>query len=233
MAHPSKIWIVDDDKFVRFALVRVIVRAGYEALECEDGLVALERLKIEEPLLIILDVDMPGLDGWRTLAEIRRRGCNQPVLMFTAADDIESKVRGLGLGADDYIGKTSDSRELLARIGALLRRSGPEREKIPPLVFGDVSIDLENKTAVKGEVPLKLTRTDYALLRLLWTNVGRPVSREQIIATIWGAKSENSHALDTHLWRLRKKLGDTAEEPRLIRNVSGIGYVMTPPGQPP
>jgi two-component system, OmpR family, response regulator MprA len=191
----------------------------------------LERLKLEEPMLIILDVDMPGLDGWRTLAELRRGGCTQPVLMFTHAEDTDSKVRFLQAGADDYIGKSADSRELLARIGALLRRAGPPPGKITPLVFGDLRIDLEHRTATKGSAPMKLTRTDYALLRLLRANEGRPVSREQIIATIWGGKSGNSHALDTHLWRLRKKLGDTAEEPRLIHNVAGIGYVMTPPGQ--
>lgn len=226
MPSPSKVWIVDDEPLVRSTLSRVLTKAGYETVECDDGVTALERLESDSPDLVLLDVDMPRLNGWKTLAELRRRDCHRPVLMFTQVDDVDSKVRGLGEGADDYMSKASDPRELLARVAALLRRSTQAKEKPDLFRFGNLRIDLENKTATKGGVPLKLTRTDFALLKLLRGHPGRPVSREEILQTVWGGRAGNSHALDTHLWRLRKKLGDTGGDRQLIHNLSGIGYVM-------
>lgn len=225
-AAAPKIWIVDDDPNVRLVFRQALGDAGYDITECEDGQAALDRLKSGAPALFVLDVEMPRLDGWGTLAALRQRGCTQPVLMITRVNDVSSRVRGLELGADDYIGKPCSAVELVARVGALLRRAAKES---PPatgeLSLGDVVIDLERKSATKAGQPLRLTRTDYALLGLLHEQRGKPVSRETILKRVWDGRSGNSHALDTHLWRLRRKLGDAGDN-GWIRNQPGIGYVM-------
>jgi len=227
MAPPEKIMVVDDDPDVRAAFRRALAHAGFETVECENGREALEREPLEQPVLILLDVDMPELDGRRTLAELRRRGCTRPVLVVTHMDDEASRVEGLDLGADDYIGKPCGAAELVARVHAVLRRYRPKGSAAPTLRFGEVVVDLQNKMAVSGSTLIGLTRTEFALLALLREHIGKPVSRERIIARVWGGKMNNSHSLDTHLWRLRKKLGDTTEHPRWIQNQSGIGYKMS------
>lgn len=222
----AKIWIIDDDPSVRLVFTQALADAGYSVSECEDGARALERLETERPDLFVLDVEMPRMDGWQTLAELRRRGCLQPVLMITRVNDVNSRVRGLEIGADDYIGKPCSAIELVARVAALLRRAPAHVPATPePLALGDVVIDLQRKTATRAGEPLRLTRTDFALLELLHEQRGVPVSRETILKRIWDGRSGNSHALDTHLWRLRRKLGDSGED-GWIRNLPGIGYVM-------
>lgn len=223
-----KIWIVDDDVAVRLAYNRTLAVAGYAVMECTDGADLLEKLKGGMPDLIILDVEMPRLDGWGALAELRRRNVPCPVLMLTHVNEIASRVRGLDLGADDYIGKPCSPHELVARVRALLRRASRAALEANPglLRLGDVTIDLTGKTAAKAGAPLRLTRTDFVLLELLNARRGKPVSREVILHEVWGGKSRGSHALDTHLWRLRKKIGDTGEVSPWIQNVPGIGYVL-------
>ena len=227
MASVEKILIVDDDPAVRSAFNAALTRAGYHVSECEDGLAALNSVQTAAPTLIILDVEMPRMDGWKTLAELRRRGCARPVLMVTHVADVDSRVRGLDTGADDYIGKPCDAPELLARVRAILRRSSPVHATAAPLRFGNVVVDLERKTAMRDTVQLRLTRTEYALLAVLHEHLGTPVSRELIIERVWGGKEGNSHTLDTHLWRLRRKLGDTGDKPHWIQNHAGIGYTMS------
>jgi DNA-binding response OmpR family regulator len=228
MKPAPTIWIVDDDPGIRLFFGRILREAGYGVTACEDGLVSLGRLKTESPALIVLDVDMPRLDGWQTLKRLRRDGCTRPVLMLTHANHVDSRVRGLENGADDYLGKPCEPNEFLARVRALLRRAGPPAGAgAAPLRFGEVSVDLESRTATSAGSPLRLTRTEYALLTVLRENVGKPVSREAILERVWAGQTGYSHALDNHVWRLRRKLGDTGEEPRWIRNVSGMGYVMT------
>jgi two-component system response regulator MprA len=226
MAVPQKILIVDDDPDVCRSFKTALTLAGFAVSTCEDGYQALDRVQLDAPSLVILDVEMPGLNGWKTLAELRRRGYTRPVLMVTHVDDVASRVRGLESGADDYIGKPCDAPELLARVRAVLRRSPPVQTEITPLRFGEVVIDLERKMVRRNAIELRLTRTEYALLALLREHIGKPVSRELIIERVWGGRSGNSHTLDTHLWRLRKKLGDTGEKPYWIQNHAGIGYTM-------
>lgn len=233
MANSLQIWIVDDDATLRHVFDRTLTTAGYGVVECVDGVEALERLKTATPDLIILDVDMPRLDGWATLAELRHRGCTRPVLMMTAAGAVEARVRGLELGADDYLVKPCAPAEFLARVRALIRRVGPaagDAAEESILCLGEARIDLAAKLATKDGVPLRLTKTDYALLALLHEHAGQPVTRAEILHRVWGDSSpgeQNSHALDTHLWRLRKKVGDTTDVPQWIRNVPGIGYTLT------
>jgi two-component system, OmpR family, response regulator MprA len=226
METTEKILLVDDDPVVRRAFRRALTSVGYEVSECEDGAEALERIQVVAPALIILDVDMPRMDGWKTLAELRRRSWTQPVLMVTHVDDVDSRVRGLDSGADDYISKPCSAPELLARTRALLRRAAPQRAVTAMLRFGDVLVDVARKTATSGSGELRLTRSEYALLTCLLENIGAPVSREAIFERVWGGKAGNSHTLDTHLWRLRKKLGDASDKPQWICNHAGVGYSL-------
>jgi DNA-binding response OmpR family regulator len=226
-ASSKKIWVIDDDPGVRLVFRQALTEKGYRVAEFEDGRIALARLASESPALFILDVDMPHLDGWQTLEALRRRGYTQPVLMVTHANEVSARVRGLEEGADDYVGKPCEASELCARVRALLRRTKTMTPKSASSIrTGDIEIDLTNKTASKAGTAVRLTRTDYAVLTLLHSNLGRPVAREVILKQVWGGLSGSSHALDTHLWRLRRKLGGSKGEIAWIKNVSGIGYSM-------
>ena len=227
MPPPPKVWIVDDDAAVRMAFEMTVAAAGLAVRSFAEGAAMLEVLETEEPGLIVLDVDMPGMDGWQALERIRRRGFKLPVLMLTNVNDVPSRVRGLEGGADDYVGKPCGPAELVARVRALLRRTAPAGgESGQVWRLGDVTIDFERKKAMKGASELNLTRTDYALLALLREHAGRPVAHELILERVWGGRAGNAHALDTHIWRLRKKLGAAPNGEPWIRNLSGIGYLL-------
>jgi two-component system, OmpR family, response regulator MprA len=226
MSSADTILIVDDDPTVRQAFAIALTRAGYAVRECEDGIEALEQVQAAEPSLIILDVDMPGLDGWKTLAKLRQRGCVRPILMITHVHDVDSRVQGLESGADDYLGKPCSASEVVARVRALLRRAPLRRSRQTRLRLGNVSVDLEKKVASQGNETARLTRTECALLDILVRRPGVPVSREDIFRHVWGAKPGQSHTLDTHIWRLRRKLGDTGENPRWLLNHPGQGFAL-------
>jgi DNA-binding response OmpR family regulator len=195
-----------------------------------DGAQGLEMIAKEKPDLIILDVMMPNLTGIEVATEVRRLGLTTPVLMLTTRSEVAQKVEGLQAGADDYLGKPFDRRELLARVQALLRRLNFSQtaQTISSLRFGDVTVDLEKHTAFKGETPLPLTRTEYALLELLAKNMGSPVSRDLILDAVWGyTYFPSTRTVDTHIWRLRKKIGDNGDEPRWLKKAQGEGYILT------
>jgi DNA-binding response OmpR family regulator len=230
MATVATIWIIDDDEAIRLTLGLLLTREGYDVVEFADGADVVGRLGDECPDLIILDVIMPRLDGWATLTEIRKAGCVARVIMITDRNDIASRVRGLELGADDYLGKPCTAAEVIARVRAHLRRiAAPSRPTPRTLHLGDVTIDFEKKIATKAGEPLRLTRTDFAILSLLSENAGRPVSRAEILRHAWKGAASSVHALDTHFWRLRKKLGDSDGESQFIRNLPGIGFVLDQP----
>lgn len=227
MTSAPRIWVIDDEPEVRRVFGKTLATAGFLVITLGDGSEALELLKSEQPALIVLDVSMPRIDGWETLRQIRRSGCKMPVIMITAVNDLQSRVRGLDDGADDYLGKPCSPSELLARVRALLRRASPrEGSPLGRLRFGDITIDLDARVSTRAGTPFRLTRTDYLLLRILCERPGKPVSRETILKRIWHGQMSAAHALDTHLWRLRKKLGDTGEEPQFVRNVPCIGLLV-------
>lgn len=226
MPVPQKVWIVDDEPEIR-QIFRRALSDSYAIEELKNGLEAINRLKSESPALVILDVKMPQLDGWETLMGLRRRGYDRPVLMITTHNDVESRVRGLEAGADDYLGKPCSPMELRARVKALLRRVPRSATAIPPLVLGEITIDLSNRVASKSGEPLHLTRTDYSVLALLNEHAGGVVSRQMILERAWPDGSGNDHSLDTHIWRLRKKLGDDSKDPRWIKSVPAMGYLLT------
>lgn len=226
--HP-RILVVDDESRTRRMIAKGLTASGFRVLEAADGPAAIEAVARERPALVLLDVDMPGLNGFQTLDTLRRRGYDQLVLMLTSFTDIEHRVRGLTGGADDYLGKPFDLRELLARVQALLRRGRTIETAPRRLQFGDVVVDLTHRSATCGNAPLALTRTEFDLLDLFAHHLGQPVSRELMLDAVWGyTHLPRTRTVETHIWRLRKKLGDRGDAPRWIRHQAGTGYTLTP-----
>jgi DNA-binding response OmpR family regulator len=224
----EKILVAEDDDVVRASIGEVLRRAGYRVLEAGNGEAALSLLKDEQPDLVILDVSMPQLGGLAALEIIRQRGQTLPVLMLSGHGEVDHRLRGLGLGADDYMAKPFDHRELLARVAALLRRGQPRGVNKPRwLRHKDISIDLIARHAERAGQPLPLTATEYSILEVLAQNSGEPISRERLLDLVWGYTfAPATRTVETHIWRLRKKLGDSADESGWIRNVQGAGYVL-------
>jgi two-component system response regulator MprA len=227
----SRILVVDDERPMRASICQCLQAEGYRVLEATDGVQGLDLIAKEKPSLVILDVMMPNLTGLEVAAELRRLGLTVPVLMLTTRQEVAEKVEGLNAGADDYLGKPFDRRELVARVQALLRRqtTAQTTQAISLLRFGDVEVDLLKHTASKGKTPLPLTPTEYALLELLAKNMGAPVSRDLILDAVWGyTYFPSTRTVDTHIWRLRKKIGDNGETPRWLKKAQGEGYILTP-----
>jgi DNA-binding response OmpR family regulator len=226
MPRANTILVVDDESEVRTAFRLALTRAGYRVIECDNGEDALATFRQECPALIILDVDMPRRNGWETLEEIRRVAHGQPILMITDVNDVSSRVRGLTTGADDYVGKPCTASELVARVKALLRRVPPAPRVISRLTLGPTSVDLERKVVERNGAVLRLTRTESQLLTLLVRRPGVPVTKDEIIQAVWDGREGCEHTLDTHVWRLRRKLDDVTEPPRYLLNHPGIGFSL-------
>lgn len=223
----APVLLVDDDEAYRTIFGVVLERAGYAVETATNGFDAIQRCAQHPYSLVTLDVDMPGFNGWQTLATLRERGCDTPVIMVTGAVAPEQRIRGLEGGADDYLCKPCESGEFLARVRAVLRRRKPVPAAPVVLHFGGTTVDLSARTAETAGRPLALTRTEYALLDLFAKHAGRLLSRELLLEAVWGyAGDANTRTVETHLWRLRKKLGDGGAAPRWLQTVPG-GYRLT------
>lgn len=223
----ARVLVVEDDVSVRAIVRHCLTAAGYRVLEADAGDKGLALALKEKPALIVLDVALPGLNGDRVAAELRRLGHTVPILMLTTRNGVDDRVDGLIAGADDYLGKPFDRRELLARIHALLRRQTQQTGARRTLRFGDLTVDLAGRAAARGAEPVSLTRTEFSLLDLLARNLGTPVSRELILDAVWGyTYLPTTRTVDTHIYRLRKKLGDNGDEPRWLKKAQGEGYLL-------
>lgn len=222
-----RILVVDDDREFVHVVTFCLKCQGYRVIEAFDGKSGIDLAIRERPALVILDIGMPVLDGFKVCRELRRLNFESPILMLTGKSEIESRVGGLDAGADDYLVKPCDPRELLAKIRALLRKRQRTQFEATVLHLGSVQVDLAGKTALREGKPLPLTRTEYALLEILAKNAGRPVSRETILDVVCGCtRFPSTRTVDTHIWRLRKKIGDDGENPRWIKNIQGQGYCL-------
>ncbi len=221
----SRILIIEDETPMRTALADVLEGEGYRALAAADGEAGLRKAVAEKPDLILLDVMMPKLDGFVVCAELRRLGHATPVLMLTAKGQIEDRVNGLDVGADDYLVKPFSTEELLARVRALLRRTQRHGKSPTKLTLGEVDIDLARQTAGRGRKVIHLTAKEFAMLRLLAEAAGEPVSREKFLDVVWGyAAFPTTRTVDTHIGSLRAKLEKNPESPRWLKTVHGVGY---------
>ncbi|AEB11004.1 response regulator transcription factor [Marinithermus hydrothermalis] len=215
----ARVLVVDDDPAIREVLAAYLARERFEVLEAEDGLQALEQAPGAD--LVILDLMLPGMDGWRVAQELRRDWPDLPILMLTARGEEEERVRGFELGADDYVTKPFSPREVVARVRALLRRVGLKDE----LVYGPLVIRPRAREVLLEGQPVALSRLEFDLLLTLARHPGMVFTRERLLERVWGPGFEGvDRVVDVHVALLRKKLGDDAEHPRFIETVRGVGY---------
>jgi two-component system response regulator MprA len=220
-----RLLVVDDEPPMRAALKRALELGGFEVSLAGDGAEGLNAAAAVRPDLVVLDILMPGVDGFDVCRTLRARGDRTPILMLTARDSVADRVEGLEAGADDYLPKPFALEELLARVRALLRRSTEPAEETP-LAFADLRLDPVTYTVRRGERVLELTRTEHQLLELFLSNPRRVLSRQLIFDRVWGYDfGPRSKALDVYVSYLRKKT-EADGEPRLIHTVRGVGYVL-------
>ncbi|WP_406861789.1 response regulator transcription factor [Streptomyces sp. HUAS MG47] len=232
----ERILIVDDEPAVREALRRSLAFEGYATEEAVDGLDALAKLESYHPELVVLDVQMPRMDGLTAARRIRASGATLPILMLTARDTVGDRVTGLDAGADDYLVKPFELDELFARIRALLRRSSYVRPAEPQpegevLAFADLRMNLATREVTRGERPVELTRTEFTLLEMFLAHPRQVLTREQILKAVWGFDFEpSSNSLDVYVMYLRRKT-EAGGEPRLVHTVRGVGYALRSGGE--
>jgi len=222
-----KILVVDDERAVRESLRRALELEGYEIELAEDGRQALDRLAREDqPDAVILDVLMPGVDGLEVCRTLRAEGSRLPVLMLTARTQVEDRVEGLDAGADDYLTKPFALEELLARVRALLRRSGDDGANGDMLSFADLELDPGTREVTRGDERIELTRTEFSLLELFLRNPRQVLTRTIIFERVWGYDfGFASNSLDVYIGYLRRKT-EAGGKPRLIQTVRGVGYAL-------
>ncbi|MET9093246.1 MULTISPECIES: response regulator transcription factor [Streptomyces] len=230
---PQRILIVDDEPAVREALQRSLAFEGYGTQVAVDGYDALAMAEAYAPDLIVLDIQMPRMDGLTAARRIRATGSTTPILMLTARDTVGDRVTGLDAGADDYLVKPFELDELFARIRALLRRSsyaasaaGAEAPDDDVLSFADLRMDLATREVTRGERRVELTRTEFTLLEMFLSHPRQVLTREQILKAVWGFDFEpSSNSLDVYVMYLRRKT-EAGGEPRLVHTVRGVGYAL-------
>ena len=221
----TRILIVEDEPSLSEPLAYLLGREGYETVIAADGLAAVAEFERNGADLVLLDLMLPGLAGTEVCREIRTRS-SVPIIMLTAKDGEVDIVVGLELGADDYVTKPYSTRELLARMRAVLRRkTEPETENDAVIEIGEVRMDLERHTLAVGGVDTAIPLKEFELLELLMRNAGRVLTRGQLIDRIWGADYfGDTKTLDVHIKRIRSRIERTPAEPTMLVTVRGLGY---------
>lgn len=219
-----KLLVVEDDaKTVRY-LEKGLTEEGFVVDFCRDGENGLDLALTANHDLIVLDVMLPLVDGWSLLAEVRQRRCPTPVLMLTACEAVEHRVRGLSLGADDYLIKPFAFAELVARIRTILRRSAGSDPGVPN--FADLQVDMRRHKVLRGKVPIELSTKEILLLELLLRHQGEVLSRTFIAEQVWDMNFDSdSNVIDVNVRRLRSKVDDPFAR-KLVHTVRGRGYVL-------
>ena len=227
--HNRTILVVEDDAAIRQGIVDAIAFAGYTPLEAPDGHQGLARALDAECDLILLDLVLPGPDGLEILKAVRKERPTLPVIILTARGEERDRVKGLRLGADDYVVKPFSVKELLARIEAVLRRSPERPDEVAKVRFpGGVADLARREVRLAGGKREELTDREVALLRYLAANPGRAVSRDEILTRIWrlDPRGIDTRTIDMHIARLREKLRDDPDKPAIILTVRGVGYMF-------
>ena len=227
----TRILIVEDDPHILLGLEEILKSDGFEVVVCNRGDRALEAAAKQRPSLIVLDVMLPGLSGYDICKQLRARKITTPILMLTAKGQEIDKVVGLDLGADDYVTKPFGVRELLARIHALLRRTGANAatpaEGLPSFQIGPARIDPKTFQLQRGKTVEELTAKELKLLQVFFGHTGEVLSRDRLLNEVWGYNYYGTtRTLDQVIVQLRKKLGDNGEEPKHLLTVHGVGYKL-------
>ena len=223
----QRILVIDDDPTVTSVLKRGLVYDGYTVDTAATGAQGLTIARDRAPDLVILDVMLPGLDGYAVLDRLRRANANVPVLMLTAKDGAEDQVKGLELGADDYVVKPFRFEVLSARVKALLRRRELDHPEV--MHFEDLSLDTGTRRARRGDRTIDLTSTEYELLRQFLLHPRRVVAKHMLMERVWGYEVDgSSNIVEVYVKQLRQKM-EANREPRLIHTFRGAGYVLREP----
>lgn len=229
----THILLIDDERKLTTPLCSSFERAGYQVTVANDGHAGLSLALVAKPDVIVLDVMMPGLDGWRVCEAIRQHS-NVPIIMLTALDDSLDRIKGLELGADDYLVKPFGFKEIEAHIRAMLRRVQLDRGNQMPqqISVGDIVLDLEAHTVTKGGKEIAMRQKEFEILSLLMNNTGRVVTRERLFDEVWGTDwLGDTRTLDVHMSWLRTKLETDPANPVYLQTIRGVGYRFTDPGQ--
>src|SRR6266480_8147047 len=220
------ILVVDDDMFANSLVQFVLSKEGYDVETTDNPRGALQMIKRREPDLLIIDVMMPYLDGFEFAIHLRKEGYEIPIIFMTAQDAIESKIQGFNIGADDYICKPFNHQELVARVQAVMRRikrnGNAENHSIRCGLLELLPSEL--KVVIPDHPTVFLTPKEMQVLRMLMTNIGHVVKREQLLSDVWNDNESNSNIVDVYIRRLRVKLEEDAEYPQHIISVRGVGY---------
>ena len=226
----AKILIIEDEPDMVLGLKDNFEFEGYEVLTASDGVAGLERARSQKPDAIILDIMLPRLSGLEVCKALRSEGFSAPIVMLTARGQEIDKVVGLELGADDYVTKPFSIRELLARVRAILRRTDGTKKRLSRYRFSDVELDFEAYRAKKAGETLDLSPREFELLRYLIERKGETVTRDKLLEDVWGYESyPSTRTVDTHIAKLRAKIGDSGSEPRWILTIHGVGYKFVDP----
>ena len=221
-----KILVVDDEKRIVEILKAYLERDGYRVIAAYDGRSALELARNNSPDLIILDLMLPEISGWDVCRTLRKES-DVPIIMLTARDETTDKIVGLELGADDYVTKPFDPKELVTRVRTVIRRSEGGMASKPVLNVADLSIDVEKRLVKRGDVDIGLTPVEFELLRVLAENPGRVYSRMQLLDKAQGDAYEGyDRTIDSHIKNLRRKIEPDPDHPRYIITVYGVGYKL-------
>jgi two-component system response regulator RegX3 len=227
MTRPIRVLVVEDEAAIREGLIDVLVFHGYEVDSAAEGPAGLEKALTGRFDLVLLDIMLPGMDGYEICDRIRAEDRHQPIIMLTAKSSDEDIIHGLKLGADDYVPKPFSVQQLVLRIEAVLRRSQVGLEQARTLSIGSIEVDTENLSATNGSDEIVFTKREIEVLCYLAENSDRPVSREELLSKVWGyAKGLDieTRTVDIHIAKLRRKIETDPKTPENLVTVRGAGY---------
>ena len=233
MNKQIRILVVEDEEAIRTGLIDVLVFHGYDVDSAVTGPDGLEKALTGKFDLILLDIMLPGMDGYEICDRIRTEDRNQPIIMLTAKTSDEEIIQGLKLGADDYVPKPFSIQQLVLRIGAVLRRSQVGQEMARTLTVGGIEIDTENFRGVRDGDEIAFTKREIEVLSYLARNSDRPVSREELLLKVWGYARNldiETRTVDIHIAKLRRKIEADNKAPELLITVRGAGYRLVAEG---
>ena len=227
MTRQIRVLVVEDEEAIRTGLIDVLVFHGYEADSAATGPEGLEKALTGKFELILLDIMLPGMDGYEICDRIRAVDRNQPIIMLTAKTSDDEIIQGLKLGADDYVAKPFSIQQLVLRVEAVLRRSQVGQEQARTLIIGNVEIDTENLSGLNGSEEIAFTKREIEVLSYLALNSERPVSREELLLKVWGyarGLDIETRTVDIHIAKLRRKIEADPKQPEKLITVRGAGY---------
>ncbi|GIM45534.1 DNA-binding response regulator [Collibacillus ludicampi] len=222
----QRVLVVDDEEAIQKLIEYNLTQAGFEVMTSDNGLNALETVLQERPDLIILDLMLPGLGGMEFCQRLRKEGIATPIIMLSAKGEEIDRILGLEMGADDYVTKPFSPRELVARVKAVLRRSGEETNQAEGVYrCGDITVDVNRYEVMQGDKQVDLTPREFELLHYMIKNSGRVLSRDHLLDKVWGYEFVgDTRIVDVHVSHLREKLERDPKNPEYIKTVRGVGY---------